>query len=252
MASFLITGSSRGLGLELVRNLVTLNQSTIGTIFASSRASSPSSDLAQVIQTSNGRVQYVQLDVNNQSSVEAATATVAQKLLPSKTGLDVLVNNAGIQISEQKASLVNVADLDTTLSTNVTSVHRVTAAFLPLLSQGQAKKIVNVSSTMGSIDLSVRSGVTYHPSYKISKAALNMLTVQYAAELGPQGFTVFAVSPGWLQTDLGGAYAHLKPADGARQVTDIILKSTPEKDNGSFRDIYIEGDSLYTGANPPW
>lgn len=252
MASFLVTGSSRGLGLELVRRLVTFDQNTIGTIFASSRASSPSSDLAQVIQTSNGRVQYVQLDVNNQSSVEAAADSVAQKLSSSKRRLDVLVNNAGIQISENKASLVKTADLELTLSTNVTSVHRVTSAFLPLLSKGQTKKIVNVSSTLGSIGLSAGSGMTFHPSYKISKAALNMLTVQYASELGPQGFTVFAVSPGWLQTDLGGSYAHLKPAVGAREVTDIIMNSTREKDNGSFRDIRIEGDSLYTGKNPPW
>lgn len=251
MASFLVTGSSRGLGLELVRTLVTFNQSTVGTIFASARASSPSSDLAQVIQTSNGRVQYVQLDVNNQSSIEAAAASVAQKL-SSKPGLDVLINNAGIQIPEQKASTVKATDLEFTLSTNVTGVHRVTAAFLPLLSKGQAKKIVNVTSTLGSIGLSDGSGMTFHPSYKISKAALNMLTVQYANELGPQGFTVFAVSPGWLQTDLGGSYAHLKPADGARAVTDIIMTSTRKKDNGSFRDIYVEGDSLYTGKNPPW
>ncbi|CRG92570.1 hypothetical protein PISL3812_09632 [Talaromyces islandicus] len=252
MASYLITGSSRGLGLELVKQLVTFKQNTIGAIFASARASSPSSELAQVIQASNGRVQYVQLDVSDQSSVEAAAATVTQKLSSTKSGLDVLVNNAGIQIPEGRISSAKASDLEFTLSTNVTGVHRVTAAFLPLLSRGQVKKIVNVSSTLGSIELSVRSPATFHPSYKISKAALNMLTVQYAAELAPQGFTVFAVSPGWLQTDLGGSYADLKPSDGARATLDIIFKSTPKKDNGSYRDIYIKGNSTYTGENPPW
>lgn len=250
MASFLITGSSRGLGLELVRHLAAFPSGTIGTIFASARASLPSSDLAQVIQTSSGRVQYVQLDVNSQSSIEAAAATVNQKL-SSGTGLDVLINNAGIQISESKPSQMKATDLEFTLSTNVTGVHRVTSAFLPLLSRGKSKKIVNVSSTLGSINLTAQSGAVFHPSYRLSKAALNMLTVQYASELAPQGFTVFAVSPGWLQTDLGGSHAHLKPADGARATLDIILSSR-EKDNGSFRDIYIEGDSFYTGENPPW
>ncbi|KAH8695474.1 putative short-chain dehydrogenase [Talaromyces proteolyticus] len=252
MTSFLITGSSRGLGLELVKHLASFPAATIGTIFATARAASPSVDLTQVIKTTNGRVKYVQLDVNDQSSISAAASKVDQLLGPSE-GLDVLVNNAGIQLHNDPApSLMKEDTLDSTLSTNVTGVHRVTSTFLPLLTRGKAKKIVNITSTLGSIGLAKQSGVIYCPSYSISKAALNMLTVQYASELGPKGFTVFAISPGWLQTDLGGSHAHLKPIDGARSVTNIILKSSKAKDNGCFRDIYIEGDSFYTGENPPW
>ena len=80
-----------------------------------------------------------------------------------------------------------------------------------------------------------------------------MLTVQYAAELAAEKFVVFAISPGWLQTDLGGGYAHLRPEVGAREVVRIVLEATPEKDNGVFRDVMVEGfEGLYSGENPPW
>jgi NAD(P)-dependent dehydrogenase (short-subunit alcohol dehydrogenase family) len=89
------------------------------------------------------------------------------------------------------------------------------------------------------------------PSYKISKAAVNMLMIQYAMALEPKGFTVFAVNPGWLKTDMGGSYANLEPEIGALQVVEIIQKSTPS-DNGSFRQIYVEGWKVYDGKNIPW
>jgi len=95
--------------------------------------------------------------------------------------------------------------LEKTLDTNVIAVHKVTSAFLPLLSKGNAKKIINISSTLGSMAEKDYSALAPFPSYKISKAALNMLTVQYSMELGPKGFIVLCLSPGWLQTDLGGS-----------------------------------------------
>lgn len=82
-----------------------------------------------------------------------------------------------------------------------------------------------------------------------------MLTVQYAHELGPKGFTVFALSPGWLQKDLGGEYADLQPADGARASVEVILNTRPDRDNGSFRDVQVKGfeeRGLYTNPYPAW
>lgn len=249
MASLLITGSSRGLGLSLVEHLLTFPPTTIGTIYATARAATPSGPLGQVIQSAEGRVKYIQLDVNNQESIKSAATSVSQQT----DNLDILINNAGVQ-SENRATISQMtsSDLESTFSTNVTGVHLVTSAFLPLLLKGKEKKIVNVTSTLGSIGWAERSSMASVPAYKISKAALNMLTVQYAAELAPKGFTVFAISPGWLQTDLGGSYAHLKPTDGAREVVRITLEATKEKDNGSFRDIFVDGNPVYTGENPPW
>lgn len=252
MASVLITGSSRGLGLEIVKQMLTLPSTTIGTIYATSRTSSPPETLSQLITTSNNRVKHVQLDVTDPISITAAAAKVSQ--LTGGHGLDILINNAGTQ-SEQvgKTSAMSLSDFDFTMRTNVTGAHLVTTSFLPLLKAAKSKKIVNITSTLGSITWSDKFALASVPAYKISKAALNMLTVQYAAELAAEKFVVFAISPGWLQTDLGGGYAHLRPEVGAREVVRIVLEATPEKDNGVFRDVMVEGfEGLYSGENPPW
>ncbi|KAH8807851.1 hypothetical protein F5884DRAFT_881366 [Xylogone sp. PMI_703] len=251
MSSYLITGTSRGLGLELVRSLVSLPASTVGKIFATARSSSPTPPLAEIIENSSGRVHFIELDVSNEFSIIAA-ATEVEKQLGPKQGLDVIINNAGIQSQPALASATKISDLEEAFSVNVSGVHLVTSAFLPQLSKGREKKIINISSTVGSIGLSSCFAANPFISYKVSKAALNMLTVQYAQELGPKGFTVVAVSPGWLKTDLGGSNADLPPAVGANRVVDIILNTRQDKDNGAFRDIYVEGSDLYTGQNPPW
>lgn len=257
MASVLITGSSRGLGLELVKQMLTLPSTTIGTIYTTSRTASPPEALSRLITSSTNRVKHVQLDVTDPASINAAATHVSQ-LSPGK-GLDILINNAGTQSERNgKTSAMSLSDLEFTMRINVTGVHLVTAAFLPLLkaskrNSSQSKKIVNITSTLGSITWSHKSDIASVPAYKISKAALNMLTVQYASELATHNFTVFAISPGWLQTDLGGGYAHLRPEVGAREVVRIVLEATPEKDNGVFRDICVEGfGGTYSGVNPPW
>ena len=247
MASYLITGCSRGLGLELVKQLISTSSSSVGTIFATARSPSPSAALQDSISSSDGRVHFVQLDVTDDGSIATATKHVTQQL--GDHGLDVLINNAGIQAFDKSAS--GMDSLDTVLATNVSSVHKVSAAFLPLLSKGEAKKIVNITSTLGSITLKDRYAMAPMISYKVSKAALNMLTAQYSIELAPKGFIVFAVSPGWLRTDLGGSHADLPVETGAKATVDVILSST-KQDNGAFRNIYVEGHPNYTGENAPW
>ncbi|RFU27080.1 hypothetical protein B7463_g9246, partial [Scytalidium lignicola] len=251
MSSYLITGASRGFGLELVKHLSSYPSTTIRKIFAAARGSSPTAPLAEIIKNSNNRVHFIELDVTDEESIIAAVGEV-EKLLGSQEGLDVLINNAAIQGDSAAISEMKIAELEETISVNLFGVHRVSSLFLPQLAKSQEKKIVNISSTLGSIELGTQSPNGRFTSYKISKAALNMLTIQYAYELGPKGFTVFALSPGWLQTDLGGERAHLKPADGARATLDIILHTQQNRDNGSFRDIYIEGSDIYTGQNPVW
>lgn len=261
MSSVLITGSSRGLGLELVKQLLLLPSTTIDTIYATSRTASPLEPLSRLITASKNRIRHVQLDVTDPTSITAAADQVTR--LSEGKGLDILINNAGTQSERRgRTSAMSLSDLEFTMRINVTGVHLVTSAFLPLLkaaksnnnnSNSQTKKIVNITSTLGSITWSHKSDIASVPAYKISKAALNMLTVQYATELAAQNFTVFAISPGWLQTDLGGGYAHLTPEQGAREVVRIVLEATPEKDNGVFRDICVPGfGGTYSGVNPPW
>ena len=248
MASYLVTGSSRGLGLELVKQLVSASSSSVGAIFATARSPTPSAALNHAINTSGGRVRFVQLDITDDGSIGAAAREVSRQL--GTKGLDVLINNAGIQIYEAGGAS-GMDSLDVTLATNVTSVHKVSSAFLPLLSNGKEKKIVNISSILGSMASKDYSAQAPFPSYKISKAALNMLTVQYSMELAPKGFTVIAVNPGWLQTDLGGPQADLPAETGAKSVMDIIYLSSKE-DNGAFRSILVQDHDLYDGKNLPW
>jgi len=252
MTSYLITGSSRGLGLSMATHLASLPSSEVGTVFATAR--SESDGLKDLISKSSGRVIYVKLETTSESSIAAAVASV-EKVVGVK-GLDVLINNAGI-MNMTPDGVASMDDLEDTFTTNVVSVHLVTRSFLPLLGKGTLKKIVNISSTMGSISMSDRFHQGSAPAYKISKAALNMLTVQYSYDLGKEGYIVFAISPGWLKTDLGGNYADLPVDVGAKATLDKIIGARKE-DNGTFMNIKVAGwettgsSNQYDGINPPW
>lgn len=245
MATYLITGCSRGLGLELTKQLIT--SSAVGTVFATARKASPA--LKDLINAANGRVHFIALDICSQDSISEAVRQVGRQL-GDGNGLDVLIHNAGIQILEKEGASQMHA-LEETLATNVVAVHAVTNAFLPLLSKGTQKKILIISSELGSMGNKDYSAAAPFPSYKISKAAVNMLTVQYAMELGPKGFIVFCVSPGWLRTDLGGPHADLEPEVGAEQVLKILHDATHE-DSGTFRQIYVPGHTIYHGKTIEW
>ena len=248
MSSYLITGCSRGLGLELVKQLLSAQPSDVGTILATSRSASPSAALEEHIQKSKGRLHYIQLDVVSKHSIDSAFEHASQIL--DGRGLDVLINNAGALAYEPGGASAMHA-LESLLNLNVISVHNVSRAFLPLLEQGKEQKLVNITSTAGAFGYNDFTKMMPVHSYRISKAALNMLTLEWSNDLGPKGFTVFCVSPGWLRTDLGGEKADLAPDVGAKATMDIIYKATP-KDNGAFRNIFVEGTQLYDGKNPPW
>lgn len=141
--------------------------------------------------------------------------------------------------------------LESTLELNVVAVYHVSSAFLPPLQQGKEKQIVNMTTELGSIPYNENTKMMPILPYKISKTALNMLTVQYSNDLGPKGFAVFCVSLGRLRNDLGGADADLAPDVKAKATMNVIYNSLT-KDNGAFRNIYVKGLQLYDGQNPPW
>ncbi len=248
MAVFVVTGSSRGLGLELIKSLATSPQSSVAKVFATGRGQSPKAPLADIITASHGRVSYVQLDTSDSNSISQAARTIQDDL--AGKGIDVLINNAGTQVQEP-GGLPDSDALSTTFATNVVGVNEVSAAFLPLLLKGLQKKIINVSSTLGSIAMAKTFAFAPVPSYKISKAALNMLTNQYALQLADEGFTVLSISPGCMRTDIGGPEADLSTEEGAKATLDIIFNAST-KDNSTFRNISIEGNDNYNGEEPPW
>ena len=117
---------------------------------------------------------------------------------------------------------------------------RVMQALLPNLSEGNRKTIINISSGLGSIAQN-QSGRFY--GYRESKAALNMLSRTLAAELRGEGFTVVAMDPGWVQTDMGGPNATLTPEQSISGMRAVIDSLTVE-DTGTYR--------RYNGASVPW
>ncbi|KAF7907511.1 uncharacterized protein EAF01_005097 [Botrytis porri] len=131
-------------------------------------------------------------------------------------------------------------DLESVLNSNVTSAHIVTSTFLPLLKQGAQKKVINMSSSGGSIERSPVYSNMALPAYKVSKAALNMLTVPYAQSYADEGFTYLPVNPSWLRTDLGGASADLDVETGAKAVIELI-ESNGKESNGEFLNIRVAG-----------
>lgn len=199
MATYFITGCSRGIGLEMIKQLATQPDSAVQTIFATARSQQPSEQLGEIVKNDK-RVHFIQLDVDDNASIKKAVAAVQQQL--GDRGLDILINNAGVLHHDEGRSL-GMDSLESTLKTNVVAVQRVTAAFLPLLRAGQKKQIINISSTVGSIGMVEEFARSPWTAYKVSKAALNMLTVQLSMDLQSEGFTVVPVSPGWLKTDLG-------------------------------------------------
>ncbi|KAH8701855.1 short chain dehydrogenase reductase [Talaromyces proteolyticus] len=245
MASYVITGASRGLGLELTRQLSA--RSEVGKIFATARGDSPK--LQELAKASSGRIVVIKLDVSDEAAVKKAAAEVEIGL--AGKGLDVLINNAGIRQFSQKGTS-SMENLQESFTTNVLGVHWVTRAFIPLLQKGNQKKIANISSTVGSITYARLVQPIPAPAYKITKTAVNALTVQYALDYENEGFTIFALSPGWLRTDLGGEQADLSVEDGAEATLVKILSSTKEQ-NGQFLNIKAEGwGEKYDGSNAPW
>ncbi|KAF4544511.1 Short-chain dehydrogenase/reductase SDR [Lasiodiplodia theobromae] len=251
MASYLITGTSRGIGLTLVTMLAAKPTSEVAKVYAAARSESEA--LKKVIASAASRVVFVPLEVTSQDSIKAAAAKVDE--LQAGKGLDVLINNAGIM--EAPVQVDQCDDLPDVLNVNVVGVHNVTRAFLPQLRKGTQKKIINISSGLGSMGWAHFTAPHLFPAYKVSKAALNMLTVQYAQLLEKDDFTVVAITPGWLRTDLGSSQADLSVEEGAQATLNILMNATP-KISRKFFNIHAPGwenktgFSKYDGSEIPW
>ena len=191
MTTTLITGANKGLGREAARRLLADGHDVWIAARDSDRGQATANELD---------ARFVALDVTDEDSVRAAAARVASQTAT----LDVLINNAGITGAHKPPAEVDGEDLRTVFDTNVFGIARVTRAFLPLLERSQKPVIVNVSSGMGSL------AVTTDPArfestliglaYPASKAAVNMLTTQYAKAF--PNIRVNAVDPGYTSTDL--------------------------------------------------
>lgn len=226
MPTYVITGSNRGLGLEWVRQLSSVQDNII---VAAVRSLSSQNNVSALKESSKATIHVLECDTGSVTSMAAFPKALASALGSATAKIDFLINNAGMNI----VPVGNSLDLDgealaKTMSVNVYGPAKVVIELLPHLASGSV--VVNVSSSLGSITVARGPKDAPPPSpayttYSITKAALNMLTVHQAGDLRDKGVTVISMDPGWVQTDMGGPQASLKPDEsisGMRKVLEQL------------------------------
>ncbi|GAB3655426.1 SDR family NAD(P)-dependent oxidoreductase [Nocardioides korecus] len=228
MTTTFITGANKGLGLETARRLAELGHTVVLGARDRERGTAAAADLG---------VRFVQIDVTDEASVRAAAADVEAH----EGHLDVLVNNAGVAGTHADASELTGADVLEVLDVNVAGVVRTTTAFLPLLRRSSDPVVVNVSSGMGSLehthDPSRPESHVVAPIYTASKAALTMLTTQYAKAF--PDVRVNAADPGYTATDLN---AHSGPQTLTEGTDAVVTLATEGPGHGSGRFVDRHGE----------
>ena len=217
----LVTGANKGIGRQIAAQLAAKGL----TVLLAGR----NPELVRAAASELG-VHPIVLDVTDEDSVRAAADQVEREF----GRLDVLVNNAGISGGRGDNSTASVRRV---YETNVFGVITVTNAFLPLLLRSPAARVVNVSSTVGSLAWmsSEDYALPFLLAYPSSKSALNALTIQYATEYGKQGVLVNSVCPGYCATDLNGNNGHRTAEQGAAIAVKLATIG-PDGPNGGFFD----------------
>jgi NAD(P)-dependent dehydrogenase (short-subunit alcohol dehydrogenase family) len=223
----LVTGSNRGIGREVARQLAAQGHRVIVTSRSGEKAKRAASEIGAAFSHD--------LDTSNASSIDALLAFVKKEV----GRLDVLVNNAAIAGTEHApVADIDPSEFELVWRTNTLGPFLLMKAFTPMLRDSGHGRIVNVSSGAGQ--LSKMSD--YAPAYSISKTALNALTVQFANALKPDGVLVNSVCPGWVRTDMGGSNATRSVEEGA----DGIVWAATLPDNGPTGGFFRDGERI------PW
>lgn len=221
----LVTGGNRGIGYELVKQLALKGFKVI----LASRDPEMGHKAAQKLLDSNLDVSFVEMDVDNQESVSQAANTVNERY----GRLDVLINNAGVYLEENKKLVaMKPSILEKTMATNFFGVYHVIRSFIPHMEKRGYGRIINVSSEYGAMSDMSYPGVG---AYKLSKFALNGLTRLVAAEINGD-IKINAVDPGWVSSDMGGPSAPRTPKQAAESILWLVTIGPEGPNGGFFRD----------------
>jgi NAD(P)-dependent dehydrogenase (short-subunit alcohol dehydrogenase family) len=236
----LVTGATRGIGLETVRQLAAEGVHTL----LAGRNRDKAVEAALALQAEGLPVEAITLDVTDAASIAAAADEIEQR----HGRLDILVNNAAILVDDPQQGIAgqSIDAWRTTFETNVFGLIAITQALLPLLRKSAGGRIVNVSSALGSLALhqdptSPAYEIKAIPAYNVSKSTVNAWTVHLAHELRDTSVKVNAIHPGAVKTD-GNPNGELVVSDGAKTSVALALISA-DGPNGSF---------IHLGEVLPW
>src|SRR6476661_7670565 len=226
----LVTGANKGIGFEVSRQLAREGFH----VFLGARDPRAGEAAAEKLRAEGARttknkaddeIEFLKIDIANPDSIRAA----AEQFSKQSDRLDVLINNAGILLDDDKDILTITPEIfETTLHTNTLGALLVSQAFVPFLKKSDAPRIVNVSSGGGQLSDGADG---WAPAYCISKTALNGVTVQLAGAL-PK-FAVNSVCPGWVRTEMGGSNATRSVAEGASGIV-WLAADAPQDETGKF------------------
>ncbi len=240
MSIALVTGASRGLGHAATRALA----KTGNCVLLTGRDQDRTEEAAAALRDEGLDVKALILDVEDPSSIAAA----AEQVERDHGRLDVLVNNAGVlpeATDTTEHDFANPQVFQATFATNLFGAVAVTEAFLPLLRRSAMGRIVNVSTTMGSLNDQADPDSPYYqmvvPAYQASKAALNSITISLAKKLADTDVKITSVCPGFVQTDLTPVNREQAPLTADQAASVIVTAATLPSDAPSGRFIDQNG-----------
>lgn len=222
MPNVLITGANRGIGLEFTRQYAEAGWQ----VFACSRHTD-AKELNRIANQHPNDIRLFTLDVSDHLQIDK----LAKQL--SDTPIDVLINNAGIYPGGESFGSIDYEAWAKAFQVNTMAPLKMAESFIENVAKSSEKKIVNITSKMGSIDDNTSGG---YYLYRSSKTALNMVVKSLSLDLAPRGITTIVLHPGWVQTDMGGSHAPTPPERSVAGMRQVIA-GLSQKDSGKFYDF---------------
>ena len=231
MATILITGANRGLGLEFTRQYLAGGDAVI----AATRNPGAAHRLRQLERDFKGCLTLVEADVADTASVRRAAVGAPA------SAIDILINCAGVMGDDrQTIGSIDYHEWMRVLDVNVLGPMRMCEAFLDRVARSDRRLIVTITSGMGSLADNTSGG---YIAYRTSKAAVNMAMRTAAIDLKSRGISCLVINPGWVKTDMGGPNAPLTPEQSVAAMRRVIAELGPS-DSGRFYN--------YDGREYPW
>ena len=224
-----VSGANRGIGFGTTVEMAKQGFNVVAGYRDENRAESLFAKAKEY-----GKIFPVKVDVTIESDLEQLYDFIERRF----AHLDILINCAGVNVNEPaQINELAWADFAQSILVNLGGPFLTSKYLFPLLKKGTEKKVINISSQMGSIQLS-GGGAT---PYRVSKAALNMLTKNQAIEYKREGITVVCLHPGWVKTDMGGPAAPMTIADSAKYILQTI-EMVSLSNAGTF--VSFNGDTI--------